>query len=65
MKNSNIFKLIYNKNNFIKLLILCILGYVIYFLYSRIDRMNEGFVITSPETASPQTVTYTANENGT
>jgi hypothetical protein len=51
MRNSNIFKLIYNKNNFIKIIIICILSYVIYFLYSRtnkIDKINEGFLITTP-----------------
>jgi len=41
MKNNKILKLIYNKDNYIKLLIICILTYIIYLLYIKI---NEGFV---------------------
>ena len=50
MLNSKILKLIYNKNNFIKLLIICILSFIIYLLYNRINninKINEGFVITT------------------
>ena len=48
MLNNKIVKLIYNKNNFIKLLIICILAYIIYLLYNKI---NEGFVVTTPSSA--------------
>ena len=44
MKNYKILKLIYNKNNFIKLLIVCILTYIIYLLYYKINKINEGFI---------------------
>ena len=59
MKNSNIIKLIYNKNNFIKLLIICILSFIIYVLYNRINKSNEGFVITTPTTTQSPTTTQT------
>ena len=46
MSNNKIVNLIYDKNNFIKLLIICVLAYIIYLLYYKI---NEGFV-TYPTT---------------
>ena len=55
MINSKILKLIYNKNNFIKFLIVCILAYIIYLLYNNFNKINEGF--GSNQTTSPATYT--------
>ena len=51
MLNDELVKLIYNKNNFIKILILCILAYIIYLLYYKFNKINEGFVVTTPSSA--------------
>ena len=65
MLKSKIQNLIYNKNNFIKLIIICILSFIIYLLYKRINKINEGFVITTPATALSKSATYVMNETGT
>ena len=59
---NNIVKLIYNKNNFIKFIILCILSYVIYFLYHKINNIktHEGFV-----TLTSTSATFGPGESGT
>ena len=53
MINSKILKLIYNKNNFIKFLIVCTLAYIIYLLYNKFYKINEDFL--SNHTNSPDT----------
>ena len=62
MLNNKILKLIYTKNNFIKLLIICILAYIIYLLYYKI---NEEFSITSPAGVNPGFESYIAGESKT
>ena len=71
MKNSKILKLIYNKNNFIKLLIVCILAYIIYLLYNKINKINEGFDIitltqsfTQPENVTRANIPESIKVNG-
>jgi len=44
MLNTKILNLIYNKNNFIKLIVICILAYIIYLLYHKINNDYEKFV---------------------
>ena len=62
MLNNELLKPTYNKNYFIKFLILCILAYIIYLLYYKFNKKNEGFVV---ETSSSALFTSTGSvQNG-
>ena len=57
MKYNKLDKILYNKNNFIKFIIICILFYIIYLFYNKI---NENYV-TYP---SSNTTLYSSYEKG-